>query len=45
MAFEYGGDGNGEEDLKEIEIEEKKHLLDSAVTATVARFLWTEVFF
>lgn len=32
VAFEYGGDGNGEEDLKEIEIEEKKHLLDSAVS-------------
>lgn len=38
VAFEYGGDGNGEEVIKEIEIEEKKHLLDSAVSATFARF-------
>lgn len=36
MAFEYGGDENGE-DLKEIEVEEKMHLLGSAVSATLAR--------
>ena len=41
VAFEYGGDQIGEEELKEIEIEEKKLLLDSTVSATMrSRALW-----
>ena len=35
VAFEYGDDQVEEEDLKEIEIEEKKQLLDSAFTAKI----------
>ena len=35
VAFEYGGDQIGEEELKEIEIEEKKQLLDSTVSAAI----------
>lgn len=37
VAFEYSGDRNGEDHLKEIEVQEKKQLLDSTVTATLAR--------
>ena len=37
MAFEYGGDRNGDDDLKELEVEEKQQLFDSTITAPVTR--------
>lgn len=38
VAFEYGGDRNGDDNLKEIEVEEKQQLFDSTITAPLARF-------
>jgi hypothetical protein len=38
VAFEYGGDRNGDDSLKEIEIEEKQQLFDSTITTPLARF-------
>ena len=43
VAFEYGGDRNGDDNLKEIEVEEKQQLFDSTITAPLTRsnnFFW-----
>ena len=37
VAFEYGGDRNGDDSLKEIEVEEKQQLFDSPITAPLTR--------
>lgn len=37
VAFEYGGDRNGDDSLKEIEVEEKQQLFDSTITAPLTR--------
>ena len=37
VAFEYGGDRNGDDNLKEIEVEEKQQLFDSTIAAPLSR--------
>lgn len=39
VAFEYGGDRNGDDSLKELEVEEKQQLFDETITAPLTRSL------